>query len=275
MTFTKITKRKHYQYFISVGGSIVVCLLITTSTVNLRRKWNYIIRWMAHRASSTENQVSLCASLWFFAAATFKILRPPAPIDMRHPFAYIDPIHAETHRNLRRIFNKNYTGRMRYWHPSISYEHISSTFFAVERETTHAHTKLKRWSVFCSKWADHRDFVEMVVLYYNTIGNASLVFMLCEPGHYCSTGFESIEDQLVQCDWYLLPMELQRKYMVFLAQTQNPIQISCYFNIVCERETSKKVFIAPIHTRVGIDCTVCWSLVPLNLTELELTFVKY
>lgn len=57
-----------------------------------------------------------------------------------------------------------------------------------------------------------------------------------------TTEFEMFEDELIQCEWYLMPIEMQRMYIMFLANTQNPIEISSYGGLVCSRETLKKVF---------------------------------
>lgn len=70
----------------------------------------------------------------------------------------------------------------------------------------------------------------------------SSIFIICEPGHFCTELFERFEDDLSQCDWYALPAELKRMYIVFLLDTQNPVNIYSYGGIVCGRETSKKVF---------------------------------
>lgn len=53
--------------------------------------------------------------------------------------------------------------------------------------------------------------------------------------------FIILNDELNRCDWYLLSIELQRMFVVFLLDTQNPIKMLSYANISCERETFKKV----------------------------------
>lgn len=46
-----------------------------------------------------------------------------------------------------------------------------------------------------------------------------------------------------QWDWYLLSIGMQRMYVVFLLDTQNPMKMHSYANITCERETFKEVII--------------------------------
>lgn len=70
----------------------------------------------------------------------------------------------------------------------------------------------------------------------------SFIFIICEPSHYCTQQFENFGDELGQCDWYALPIELQRMYLIFLSDTQKEIEIDSYGNITCQRDTSKKVF---------------------------------
>lgn len=68
------------------------------------------------------------------------------------------------------------------------------------------------------------------------------IILLCEPGARMTIEFEMFEENLNQCDWYTLPIEMQQMYMIFLSNTQSPIQMSSYGGIVCDRETLKKVF---------------------------------
>lgn len=92
------------------------------------------------------------------------------------------------------------------------------------------------------KWNDDPNLLKIIILCYLIVLVISIVFMLCEPGHFCTTRFQKFEDTLGQCDWYALPIELQIMYTTFLSETQNPVNISSYGGIVCGRETSKKVF---------------------------------
>lgn len=68
------------------------------------------------------------------------------------------------------------------------------------------------------------------------------VMLLCEPCAQMTNQFNLFGDELGRADWYLLPIEMQRTYLIFLSDTQSPMKISSYANITCERETSKSVF---------------------------------
>lgn len=53
--------------------------------------------------------------------------------------------------------------------------------------------------------------------------------------------FEVFGEKIAACNWYLLPIEMQRMYLIFLANVQNPILMTSYGGITCERGTSKRV----------------------------------
>lgn len=92
-----------------------------------------------------------------------------------------------------------------------------------------------------SKWADDSNSFEFAVLFVAIAWATMFVFVLCEPGRQMTTQFEMFGDELGRFDWYLLPIELQRMYRIFLADTQYPVDICSYGGITCDRETSKRV----------------------------------
>lgn len=69
-----------------------------------------------------------------------------------------------------------------------------------------------------------------------------LLFAICELGERVTIGFESFGDELERCDWYKLPTKMQRMHLMFLVDTQQPVNIECFGNILCTRDTFKKVF---------------------------------
>lgn len=71
----------------------------------------------------------------------------------------------------------------------------------------------------------------------------TFVFILCEPGARMINQFNLLSGELHRCEWFLLPIDMQRMYMIFLSDTQNPTKMRSYANIACERETSKQVSI--------------------------------
>lgn len=78
----------------------------------------------------------------------------------------------------------------------------------------------------------------------------SFTFLLCEPGMIMTHQFVLFYEKLAECDWYTLPIQMQRMYIISLMETQNPITIHCYAGITCERDRSKKVnqYFANRHT---------------------------
>lgn len=92
------------------------------------------------------------------------------------------------------------------------------------------------------KWSDQSNSYEIVAISILTSWLISFVLIVCELGARMTSEFEIYVAEVEQCSWYMLPIELQRMYMVFLSDTQNPVQIvTSYGNITCERETSKRV----------------------------------
>ena len=69
------------------------------------------------------------------------------------------------------------------------------------------------------------------------------IFIICEPGERVSEKFEEFSNELGQCNWYALPSEMQRMYLIFLSDAQQPINIQCYGRILCSRETFKTVIL--------------------------------
>lgn len=65
--------------------------------------------------------------------------------------------------------------------------------------------------------------------------------LLCEPGARVTNQFEVFSNGVNQGDWYLLPIKVQRMYVIFLSDTQHPIKIRSFANITSERETLKNV----------------------------------
>ena len=69
---------------------------------------------------------------------------------------------------------------------------------------------------------------------------ATIAFF-CEMGEMVTDQFEKFNTKLYQCDWYLFPIEVQRMLVIFMSDTQKPVFIHGYGNILCIRENFKKV----------------------------------
>lgn len=69
------------------------------------------------------------------------------------------------------------------------------------------------------------------------------LFVVCELGERMTYQFERFHQELERCDWHTLSIKMQRMYLVFVSDTQQTMNIACYGNILCLRDTFRKVFI--------------------------------
>lgn len=69
----------------------------------------------------------------------------------------------------------------------------------------------------------------------------AVVFIFCEFGEKVSTQFQYFNDELCKCDWYLLPIEMQRILLTVMTNSQQPIFIQGYGNTLCIRYSFNKV----------------------------------
>lgn len=93
------------------------------------------------------------------------------------------------------------------------------------------------------QWADDSDSVETGVIAYLVCLVTLFCMMLTEPGMMMTNQFERFGIAFTRCDWYLLPIQIQRMCVTFVVDIQTPVNISSYGDIPCERNTSKLVLI--------------------------------
>lgn len=74
-----------------------------------------------------------------------------------------------------------------------------------------------------------------------------LVPFSCEFGQRLSEAFGEIEKVLVQLNWYLLPIEVQRMLPTIIIFSQKPLYVRFFGSISCHREQFQKVS-APVTT---------------------------
>lgn len=68
------------------------------------------------------------------------------------------------------------------------------------------------------------------------------VFAICEPGERVAHQFDQFGVEFSRCDWNkLTSIGMQRVYLIFLSDTQQPRNLQTYGGIECTRETFKKV----------------------------------
>lgn len=75
--------------------------------------------------------------------------------------------------------------------------------------------------------------------------NASLqyVILFCELGEMVTRHYDKVDQILLSCKWYKFPIEIQRILVIAIQNIQQPVVIVGYGNIVCRRETFKKVIV--------------------------------
>lgn len=81
----------------------------------------------------------------------------------------------------------------------------------------------------------------MMTIVFVLLWTSVLNFLVCELGQWVTNRYDQLGDELIACDWHLLPIEIQRLYLIFLLNTQQPVHIECYGGIQCSRDTLKKV----------------------------------
>lgn len=81
----------------------------------------------------------------------------------------------------------------------------------------------------------------MIMLILTIIVVFGLLFVICEFGERLMNKFEEFNDGLCECQWYFHPIGLQRMYLTFGVETQQPVYIRGYGNVSTTRDTMKKV----------------------------------
>lgn len=103
-----------------------------------------------------------------------------------------------------------------------------------------AYTEIDCW--FLLKMDQDSSRIELITLVFEAGWAFALMFGACDLGQTSVTNqFDLFNDKLLLCDVYLFPIDIQRMYVITLANAQQPIVISAYGNTPCTRETFKKV----------------------------------
>lgn len=97
---------------------------------------------------------------------------------------------------------------------------------------------------FILKMDQNSSQIELITLATEALWAFQLVFGACELGQMVANQFDIFNDKLDQCKWYLFPIDVQRMFVIILANSKQSIEISAFGNVPCTRDTFKKV---PIH----------------------------
>ena len=76
--------------------------------------------------------------------------------------------------------------------------------------------------------------------------------IICESGERVTDQFDQFGQEVERCEWNKLPIEMQRMYLIFLSDTQQPVNIRSYGGIICSRDTFKMVRIDLQIMRAGL-----------------------
>lgn len=68
-----------------------------------------------------------------------------------------------------------------------------------------------------------------------------LVTFFCGMGEMVTNRFNQLHEDLCKSNWISYSLEMQQLYLIFIGNTQRPAIIAGYGNILCTRETLKKV----------------------------------
>lgn len=68
-----------------------------------------------------------------------------------------------------------------------------------------------------------------------------IIAILCELGERVTQQFNAFNEQVIQCEWHLFSLDLQRMLLIFMCDSQQPAFVRGFANIVCTRDSFKKV----------------------------------
>lgn len=83
--------------------------------------------------------------------------------------------------------------------------------------------------------------LDVIKICISLFGCCFWLALFCEFGEMITEQFIVFNDELSQCKWYLFSMNIQRMFATFMAYTQKPMSIRGSGNIMCTRESFKKV----------------------------------
>lgn len=85
------------------------------------------------------------------------------------------------------------------------------------------------------------EIVFVVAVVSEMFWSFAFILFFCEFGEMVTSKFDWYHEELCKCNWYLFPMEIQPLYLMFITNTQLPAHIRCFGNILCIRDSFKKV----------------------------------
>lgn len=68
-----------------------------------------------------------------------------------------------------------------------------------------------------------------------------LLFLFCEFGEQLTSEFNMFDEALCQSNWYSFPVYVQKLLLILMPNTQEPMLMQSYGNLVCARASFEKV----------------------------------
>lgn len=68
-----------------------------------------------------------------------------------------------------------------------------------------------------------------------------IIAYMCECGERVTEQFYLFNDKLNRLKWYCFPLDVQRVMLIFLGDAQQTTHVRGYANILCTRDSFKKV----------------------------------
>ena len=91
--------------------------------------------------------------------------------------------------------------------------------------------------------SDHNAIpIELIGTSIRVLWTFFLILCFCELGEMVTKKFDIFKVLLVQCNWYLYPIEKQQIMLIFISYVQTPTIIRGHGNILCGRQTVKQVY---------------------------------
>lgn len=67
------------------------------------------------------------------------------------------------------------------------------------------------------------------------------MFFFCYFGEQFTNAFSQLNEAIYKCDWFLLPLKMQKMFPLIIMNTRRPVYLEGFGNVRCTLETFKKV----------------------------------
>lgn len=95
---------------------------------------------------------------------------------------------------------------------------------------------------FCEIQTHNDDNLEVLPIIIIEVAYAfGVLLILCELCERNAQAFADCSATIQRFNWYLFPAKIQRRMPMILNFTQQPVEIKCFGNMPCNRDTFKHV----------------------------------